>query len=351
MLGSWLFWLTATAMVLLVPALVALLRVDRHAHKAAPRALERRVGLVAATTLVAVAALLVSALLGAGRLGAVLVALAVAGSVVESARGRRGWAVRGIVTRGLLLAGTVSALLRLGDQALDPPGTVLGGLLLGGGWGLAAWSAVRLRRPVEGWLGARATLEDPVESARVDIAPVPLGGGTGTLAGSPRRPVLGRTGTTLAAFVVPAAAVAAIAAVAGGRPAPDPEPPASQAGGEGAPRRSTAPSSRPTSGSAWHTAPSPTATPARTLDRSRSTGELTGVATPSPLGEEASPEPAASETTATDIPTRKRGPGDRRSPTVIPMPTGWPHEGKTPGYAKEKPNRPSGAPSPGGGNG
>ena len=90
MLGSWLSMLTVTATVLLVPALAALHQVDRHAHKASPRGLERRVGLVAAATLVAVGALLVAALLGTDALGALLVAAVLGVSVVAAAPGRDG---------------------------------------------------------------------------------------------------------------------------------------------------------------------------------------------------------------------------------------------------------------------
>ncbi|HEU4513548.1 MAG TPA: hypothetical protein VFR87_10630 [Nocardioidaceae bacterium] len=342
MLGSWLFWLTATATVLLAPSLVALLRVDRHSHKAPPRGLERRVGLVAGTTVVAVAALLVAALLGADGPGSVLVAVALGASVLGAARRRNAWAVRGVVTYGLLVAGTVATLLWSGYRVLTPPGSVLSGLLLGGLWGLAAWGAVRLRQSVEGWLGARAALDEPVsgyvDEDTVDMAPV----GAASVTPSGRRPLLRRTGVALAAFVLPAAGVAA---VAGGRPAPDPAPPAPRAGAEDAGRPSHAGGTGSQSTSPWSSATGAATTP------TRSTGGPTLTGAPGPRGGEASAVPTPSDTTVWDVPTERPSPTESGLPTVIPLPTGWPDESRTPGYAKEKPNRPSDAPSPGSGKG
>jgi hypothetical protein len=326
-LGSWLFWLTATATVLLLPALVVLLRVDRHAHKAPPNGLERRVALVASTTLVAVAALPVAALLGADGLGAVLVAVALGVSVLGAAGGGDRWAVRGIVARGLLLAGTVAALLWFGYLVLDTPTSAPSGGVLGGLWGLTAWGAYRLRRPVERWLGARAdAVENREPSAVAFVGP----------------PLLRRTGIALAVFILPAAAIA------GGRSAPDPAPPASRAGPEDPATPGTARSTGSTGEGSSPSVPGASGTPVRTADGPTPTGALTRGATPRPRDTASSALPSPT-VTGTGLPSESPSPTDGGLPSLLPMPTGWPEESKTPGYAKEKPNRPSDAPSPGSG--
>ena len=328
MLGSWLFWLTATATVLLVPALVALPRVDRHAHKAPLRGLERRIALVAGASLVAVGALPVAALLGASGFGAVLVAVALAVSVLGSARSRDRWAVLGIVARGLLLAGTVAALLWFGYFVLAAPTPAAAGPVLGGLWGLTAWGAFRLRRPVERWLGGRAGEPETREAAFV---------------ASPGGPLLRRTGLALAVFILPAAAIAGV------RSAPDPAPPpASRAGSEDTATPGTA---RGTGAAGEGPSPSVSGapgTPGRTADGPTPTGSLSREATPRPRDPESSALPSPT-VTGTGLPSESPSPTDGALPTILPVPTGWPEESKTPGYAKEKPNRPSDAPSPGGG--
>ncbi|HEX5771278.1 MAG TPA: hypothetical protein VFY11_09950 [Nocardioidaceae bacterium] len=328
MLGSWLLWLTATATVLLVPALVAALRVDQHAHKAPPRGLERRIALVASTTLVAVAALPVAALLGAGGLGAGLVAVVLGVSVLGSARSRDRWAVRAIVARGLLLAGVVAALLWFGYFVLATPTAASAGRVLGGLWGLTAWGAYLLRRPVERWLGARAGELEAREAPVVAF---------------PGRPLLRRTGIALAVFILPAAAIA------GGRSAPDPAPPASRAGSEGTATPGTGRSTG-SPGEASPSVPGAPGTPVRTADGPTPTGSLTREATPRPRDTESTTLPSPT-VTGTGLPSESPSPSptDGGLPTVLPVPTGWPEESKTPGYAKEKPNRPSDAPSPGSG--
>lgn len=327
MLGSWLSWLTATATVLLVPALVALLRVDRHAHKAPLRGLERRIALVAGTTLVAVAALPVAALLGAGGLGAVLVAVVLGVSVLGSARSRDRWAVRGIVAWGLLLTGVVAALLWFGSFVLATPTSTAAGSALGGLWGLTAWGAFCLRRPVERWLGARAG--EPV--AR-EAAVVAFPGGL----------LLRRTGIALAVFILPAAAIA------GGRSAPDPAPPASRAGSEDTATPGTARGTGSTGEGSSPAVSGVPGTPVRTADGPTPTGSLTREATPRPRDTESSALPSPT-VTGTGLPSESPSPTDGGLPSLLPVPTGWPEESKTPGYAKEKPNRPSDAPSPGSG--
>lgn len=349
MLGSWLSVLTVTATVLLVPALAALHRVDRHAHKAPPRGLERRVGLVAAVTLVAVGALLVAALLGTGALGALLVAAVLGGSVVAAAPGRDGWAVRGIVTRGVLTTAAVAALLWIGYHVLSPSGSALGGPLLGSLWGLAAWGAVQLRRPVESRLAARAALDDAAPGMSPAGASAGAGeaGTSGEMTASSRRPVPRRTGVALAALVVPAAAYGL---VAGGR-APEPEPPASRAGAESSPAPTEAPRTGPASVSPSASGSGAAAAPSRPSGRHTPSGTPTRHGTPEPHGEPSSTAPGPSEATTTAAPSASPSPSGGGLPTAIPVPTVWPEESKTPGYAKEKPNRPSGAPSPGSGKG
>lgn len=326
MLGTWLWWLTATATVLLVPVLVALLRVDRRAHKAPRRGPERRIALVAGTSLVAVAALPVAALLGADAPGAGLVAVVLGVSVLGSARGRDRWAVRGIVARGLLLAGAVAALVWFGHVVLARPTSATAGPALGGLWGLTTWGAFRLRRPVERWLGARAG-----ESAG-EAAVVAFPGGL----------LVRRTGIALAVFILPAAAIA------GGRPAPEPVPPASGAGSEDAEPPGTV---RGTGATGEGSSPSSSGvpgTPVRTAEGLPPTGSLSRAATPRPRETVSSTLPSPT-VTGTVLPSQSPSPTSGGLPSLLPLPTGSPEASKTPGYAKEKPNRPSDAPSPGGG--
>jgi hypothetical protein len=216
-LGSSLALLAVTAAVLLVPALIGLLGVERHRHLAEAEDTTRRLRLVLAATLVGIAALLVVALAGGEALVAAVVAVALAGSVLVWAPLTRAWAVRGVVVWALLVSGAAGFMGWFAHTLATSQPSVGPGLLAGGVWLLLVVVLARLQPYVRAGLAGRAGLR-PGASA----APTPL-----------LRPAV-----SLAALLAASGAVVAVASGNGG-PVQEGHPP--QAGLPGS-SSTTAPS-------------------------------------------------------------------------------------------------------------
>lgn len=338
-------WLTTAAVVLLVPATAALLSVSHSPHRAAPRGLDRRMRVAVGATAVALGAMPVVAALGAGPLGAVTVAGVLAAAVGATAPVRPSWAARGVVVRALLVAALAGGLLWLahGAVVLGPPLPLLGLLLallvvsgLAAVWLLVRWDTV---------LGRRAGAGDVPPRGRA----VPSTGLAGTRAGG---------AAAVAALVVPAAAVGVVTTTAAGS-----APTAERAGGDGSAGGATPGGTNqdPGRGPSGGTLPSGTwpSSAAGLPSASRpaaatASGSPDATAVPtaggSPTGSQ-EPSPGATPATTSEPaePSASQSPSESGLPTLLPWPA--PEESKTPGYAKDKPNRASGAPSPGGGKG
>jgi hypothetical protein len=149
-----LLWMCAG--VLLVPAVVSLLEVRRHAHAAPAADTTRRTRLALAATLVALAALGVAAVLGAAPAEGVVTAAVLAGSVLAWAPRRPTWAVRGVVSWGLLTGGVVGfvawAVARIVTSSLSTWQLLLASLA----WVLLVLALVRLGLPARDWVAGHA---------------------------------------------------------------------------------------------------------------------------------------------------------------------------------------------------
>lgn len=330
MLGSLLLTLTLSAVTLAVAAGVALLRVGRHAHVAATDGSARLVRLGVASTLVGLAALATAAVAGAGALAASVTAVVLGGSVLASAPAGRTWAVRGVVTWALLVVAAVGFLGWLGHRLLTSPLSATEVTVAGAAWSMAALAMVPLQRHARAWIGSRA-------ARPVGVVDDSRSGSTG----AKRRALL-----SLAALV---AAVGVAVAVASGDLGVNPSPPveAGQSGspdvdrGQASPGTSTGPSSP--SSAATDRADGGHPSGASSVDQESS-------------GPDAGDEPGGdSGTTGSTSGGAGRGASTTPAPTstATAQPTTSPEadpseSAKTPGYAKEKPNRPPDAPSPGG---
>jgi hypothetical protein len=209
-LGSVLVLLAVTAAVLLVPALVGLLGVERHRHLAETEDTTRRLRLVLAATLVGLASLLVVALAGGGTLAAAVVAVVLAGSVLVWAPLTRTWAVRGVVVWALLVSGAAGFMGWFAYTLATSSPSVPEWLLGGGAWLMLLLWLARLQRSVRRLIAGRsglvadaATRHTPLLRPAVSLAAllatsgvvVALASGNGGPAEEGRPPQAGLPGT------------------------------------------------------------------------------------------------------------------------------------------------------------
>lgn len=316
--------LTLSAVTLAVAAGVALLRVGRHAHIAETDRSTRLVRLAVASTVVGLAALTTAAVAGAGALAASVTALLLGGSVLAWAPAGRTWAVRGVVTWALLVVAAVGFLGWLGHRLLASSLSATEVAVAGAAWSVAALAMVPLQGHARAWIGSRAARPSGLPE---DDGP-----------GGNRRPLL-----SLAVLV---AAGGVAVAVASGDLGLTPSRPG-EAGQSGSPDVERGHASPGTSTGA--TSPSSAATDgadggspdgASSADQESPGADVPGGdlgttgPTSSGAGGGASTTPAPTSTATAQSTT---------------SPVGDPSKSvKTPGYAKEKPNRPPDAPSPGG---
>lgn len=361
--------LTVTAAVLLVPAFAALLAVERHRHVAPGEDRRRWVRVVVAATVVALASLGIAALLTADAVSAGVVAIVLAGSVLVWGPLSSSWAVRGVVMWALLVSAALGLLGWLVQQmvggsisGVEVTFTVGASLLLlvalwrgqgvardyiGAQAGLGPRSVVRqhlpLLRPLAGLAvllaaGGSVLAVTSDHTGRIEQG-APRAGGTGPASPLPQpstasTPTVSRSPST-AGVPLPPRADAPAGPGRGDRPAEAVLRP-SLALGESV--RTLSATGAP---SAAH--PSHAATPTRVVgphlvttprrggsprdgrnsDRQQPSGGSTALPEPTPV-------------------TRTTPPVASTPPTPEPV-----RPLRTPGYAKPKPNRPWGAPSPG----
>ncbi|MGH3364811.1 MAG: hypothetical protein ACRDOW_08780 [Nocardioidaceae bacterium] len=308
MLGSLLSTLTVSALVLLVPASVGLLTMGRHAHVAVVDASTRRVRLVMAATLIGLGALGVSALMGVGPFPALLVGSLLAGSVLAWSRRLRTWEIRGIVAWAMSSTGVVALVGWIAERIATTSVTVVDRVVGGAAWLVLLFAVVRLGSFARGRLAGLA-----VRGEASDEQPE-------------------RAGLPVPATLALVASAGVVAAVAGGPwPGHAPSPVAGTSSGA-------------SDGTSRSGPPSPEATMVATRSASGAAGSPTATATSGAAGG-AGPtgvtgEPGDPTTTTSATPT------DVQGPTVSSAPES--SQGtKTPGYAKDNPNRPSHASTPG----
>jgi hypothetical protein len=274
-----------------------------------------------AATVVGLGALAVTAVAGSGPALASLTALVLAAAVLASAPATPSWAVRGVVTWALVATGAVGGLGWLAHRMLVTPLSATELAVSGAAWSLALLALMPLRGHTRGWVGSRA---GRATAAGEDPGPGPVG--------SPHRAAL-----WLAALGV--AGTVAVVVSSGGLGPTQTRP--TQAGPSGsASADSSSPDGRsatasPSSASAaGHPSPG---TSDGDREKGRGQGPTTTGRTSSPTTEGgAGPSSEAPSATATPTPMPEE---DSEAEPTKPV--------KTPGYAKEKPNRPSDAPSPG----
>ncbi|HSE09017.1 MAG TPA: hypothetical protein VLB29_10145 [Nocardioidaceae bacterium] len=308
--------LTASAAVLLVPAGAALLRIrpGRRAHVAAAGDSTRVVHLLTAVTAVAVGGLGVAALLGQGPFGALTTALVLGVSVLAWARATPSWGVRGVVVWALQLTAAVGLLgmlvYRMAVSDLSTPRLVVGALA----WLVVLVALAPVQRHLRHRIELRAGRGNFDESVPASVAAV----------GSRRQ------GAVSLATLVVAGGVAA--ASIGSAPPQDP----TQAG------RSDSP------GGDGGTS---TNVPSDSGDGSTSNG-MDQPGGSSATGPDRTSEDDGSSAGSTHAPTETAAPSGSTSSQEsgrAPATTAGSAPTKTPGYEKEKPNRPPGRPSSPGG--
>lgn len=299
MLGSLLSTLTVSALVLLVPASVGLLTMGRHAHVAVVDASTRRVRLVVAATLVGLGALGVSALMGVGPFPALLVGSLLAGSVLAWSRRLRTWEIRGIVAWAMSSTGVLAFVWwvagRIATTSVTAADRVVGGVA----WLVLLFAVVRLGSFARGRLAGLA-----VRGEASDEQPE-------------------RAGLPVPATLALVASAGVVAAVAGGPwPGHAPSPVAGTSSGA-------------SDGTSRSGRPSPEATMVATRSASGPAGSPSSTATSGASGG-AGPTGGPGDPTTTTSAT----PTDVQGSTVSSAPES--SQGtKTPGYEKDKPNRPS----------
>jgi hypothetical protein len=309
--------LTVSAVVLLGPVAVGLFKVTRHAHVAEADRSTRPARLAVATTLVGLGGLASAAVLGTGAIAAVAVAAALAGSVLGWARLSTTWAVRGVVLWALLVAASAGFTGWLLYRAVRFSSSTTELLLALAAWLLVVVALFRLRRYAFDRVAAVAVRCEDLREDRVR---------------GPRRPLV-----TLAALVAAGGVAVALTSGGTGSPLGRQDPRAGNAGSSEGSREAT-PSARPSTGAP--TAAGSGSTPSATA----------GAGTTSQDG---SPDEGSS-TDVTGTSGSSTGGSTTPVPTVgvstspaSPTPTETTVGAKTPGWAKEKPNRPTDAPSPG----
>lgn len=312
MLGSLLSTLTVSALALLVPSSVGLLTMGRHAHVAVVDASTRRVRLVVGATLVGLGGLGVSALMGVGPFPALVVGSLLAGSVLAWSRRLRTWEIRGIVAWAMSSTGVVAFVGWIAERIATTSVTDVDRVAGGAAWLVLLFAVVRLGSYARGRFAVLA-----VRGEASDEEPE-------------------RAGLPVPATLALVASAGVVAAVAGGTwPGPAPSPVAGTSSGA-------------SDGTSRSGRPSPEATMVGTQSASGAEGSSTTPATSGASGA-AGPTRAAGTTagepgdpTATSSAT----PTDVQRPTVSSTPDSS-QATKTPGYAKDNPNRPSHASTPG----
>jgi hypothetical protein len=315
-LGSLLLTLTVSAVVLLAPVAIGLFKVSRHAHVAEADRSTRPARLAVAATLVGLGGLACAALLGTGAIAAAVVAAVLVGSVLAWSRLSTAWAVRGIVLWALLVTASAGFTGWLLHRAVRFSSSTTELLTVLAVWLLVVVALFRLRRYAFDRVAAVAIRGDDANEEE----------GSG-----PRRPLV-----TLAALVTAGGVAVALTSGGSGSPVGRPDP---QAGNTGSSEGSREASRSDRSSSATSTTAGERSTPGAATgggttsrDRNRDGGSSTGVT-----------ETTGSSTGgSTPVPTV----GINTAP-ASPTPTETTVEAKTPGWAKEKPNRPKDAPSPG----
>jgi hypothetical protein len=387
-LGSVLVLLAVTAAVLLVPSLVGLLGVERHRHLAETEDSTRRLRLVLAATLVGLASLLVVALAGGGVLAASVVAVVLAGSVLVWAPLSHTWAVRGVVVWALVVSGEAGLMAWFAYTFATSGPSALEWVLGGAVWLLLLLVLARLLRLVRRLIAGRsglvahaATRHTPLLRPALSLAAllatsgvvVAVASGNGGTAEEARTPQAGLPDTSTSAGVrsLPPPSV-------GTRTAGPGQPTAAQAGVVGTPwspassvvdvalpRRAPydlAPATKcPTEGT-WPSAPAGVGGHIVSDADSRpggvvSPGEGSTPKAPKPTSlpssGPSSPAPGAGSGTAAPGSGTGDGPGPgpfvRPTPLLPVRPVASPTAALTRllGFEKDKPNRPSQAPSPG----
>ncbi|GAB2727194.1 hypothetical protein [Nocardioides pakistanensis] len=201
--GSQLLLLALSAAVLLVPAALSLLAVERRRHLAALEGTTRRVRMVVAATGAGLGALLISALARAGPVSSVVTAVVVAAALLCWTPLTRSWQVRGVVTWALAVIAAVAMLAWLLYEILTElsGGEMFPPLV---GWGLLVAVLLGVRRWLWGVVGARA---------RIAAGPAGSGGPAGP--GGPGGPSTARSGPEHSAGV-PGALAGTVALVVAG---------------------------------------------------------------------------------------------------------------------------------------
>ncbi|HEX6878089.1 MAG TPA: hypothetical protein VF165_20700 [Nocardioidaceae bacterium] len=302
MLGSVLLMLTTSAVVLLLPASVGLLSAGRHAHMAAVGDSRRRARLGYAVALVGLGGLGTTALMHAGLAVASLVAALLAASVLAWWPLSHSWAVRGVVVWGLLVASTVGLVGWLAHSVLDSAGSPAELLLGSCGWLALALAVAGLHGHVKERVARRALRH----------------------ASTPRETTPHSRRTTWLMAALALSGLTAVLAVGGPGLTEDWRSPL--AGGTSTDRPSRTPAAAQ---------PSPATTAPGTRSR-----RLSGGSRRAKSGEHAAGSRSDAGTpTPTPTPT----------PTAVApeYPSPQPKSSKTPGYAKDNPNRPEHAGPPG----
>jgi hypothetical protein len=304
--------LTATAILLWVPAWLALPGTGRHAHVAESGSSARRARVVGAAVLLGLAASGVSALIGTGPMTAVVVAGVVAGAIGLIDRRHPSWAVRGLVAWTLVWVAAIGLLGWLLHRTLVSPASAPALMTAGLAWLVLLYVLVGLRAPIRTRIEALAVRD--VGSMRTDAGL--------------RGPLL-RAGTALAAAGL-------LGVVTVPEPASEPDRAPSQAG-----RTSTPPPADPTSSS---TSP-PRGSTTLSVDGPKGAGSTTPRPTGA-AGDAADGSESRSTTTGATsvmaVPTSSVAPSTAEaSSTADPV-----KATKTPGHVKNSAKRPSGVPSP-----
>ncbi len=150
--------LTVSAVILLVPAFVGLLGVEKHRHLAQSEDSGRWARVAVAATVVGLAALATAAVLGADAVPALAVAVVLAVSVLVWAPLSRSWAVRGVVVWALLVMAVLGFMAWLAQQIWVSSLSTTERVVSVAGWLLLLLAVTRVQHYVRPVIGAQAGL-------------------------------------------------------------------------------------------------------------------------------------------------------------------------------------------------
>lgn len=150
--------LTVSAVILLVPAFVGLLGVEKHRHLAQSEDSNRWARVAVAATVVGLAALATAAVLGAEAVPALAVAVVLAVSVLVWAPLSRSWAVRGVVVWALLVMAVLGFMAWLAQQIWVSSLSTTERVVSVAGWLLLLLAVTRVQHYVRPVIGAQAGL-------------------------------------------------------------------------------------------------------------------------------------------------------------------------------------------------